>query len=245
NRWETVTKHIRMEQMIHEKKFGEAWGSLVQNIEEVRKDPIDYKQFLMDFAAFGEEMHVNHDEFDYIYYNYGMDLYGNIPLIEPLEYSSEKRVREFAIVLDTSGSCTGEVVQSFLEKTYSVLMTEETFSNKVNIHIIQSDTAIQQDYKIRSVEEMDEFLRTQKLTGFGGTDFRPAFAYIDELIENKEFENLKGILYFTDGYGTYPAEIPDYKTAFVFVDTGTVTPNVPSWAMKVVLEEERLRKEKS
>lgn len=242
-KWETVTKHIEMEREMFDPQFGDAWGSLTQNIGEVRKDSIDYKHFLQDFAAMGEEMLVNNDEFDYIYYNYGMELYGNIPLIEPLEYRNEKRIREFAIVLDTSGSCTGDIVQSFLEKTYSILLTEETFSNKVNIHIIQCDTRIQQDTKIQSFEDLEEFLKTEKLTGFGGTDFRPAFSYIDHLVEKKEFENLRGILYFTDGYGTYPVEIPDYKTVFVFVDTGMATPNVPPWAMKVVLEEERLRKE--
>ncbi len=53
--------------------------------------------------------------------------------------------------------------------------------------------------------------------GEGGTDFRPAFAYVDQMLENHEFEELKGLLYFTDGYGIYPGKMPAYKTAFVFM----------------------------
>ncbi len=39
------------------------------------------------------------------------------------------------------------------------------------------------------------------LAGEGGTDFRPAFAYIDELIATHRFTELKGVIYFTDGQG--------------------------------------------
>ena len=69
-----------------------------------------------------------------------------------------------------------------------------------------------------------------------GTDFRPVFTYVDKLIEQREFENLKGLIYFTDGYGTYPSRKPNYDTAFVFLDEDYVeTPDVPAWAIKLVL----------
>ena len=55
-----------------------------------------------------------------------------------------------------------------------------------------------------------------KFYGGGGTDFRPSFAYIDSLIEKGEFTNLRGVIYFTDGYGTYPSQMPAYDTAFVY-----------------------------
>ena len=35
--------------------------------------------------------------------------YGNLPLIEPLEYRETKKVREFVIAIDTSASCRGPV----------------------------------------------------------------------------------------------------------------------------------------
>ena len=45
------------------------------------------------------------------------------------------------------------------------------------------------------------------LYGEGGTDFRPAFSYVDQLIRDGEFEHLRGLLYFTDGYGIYPEKM--------------------------------------
>ena len=54
------------------------------------------------------------------------------------------------------------------------------------------------------------------IKGGGNTDFRPAFNYINQMIENGEFDNLGGVIYFTDGKGIYPMKMPDYKTAFVY-----------------------------
>ena len=78
------------------------------------------------------------------------------------------------------------------------------------------------------------------LYGEGGTDYRPAFAYVDDLLEKGEFEELRGLIYFTDGYGIYPARMPAYKTAFVFMQQDYRDVDVPPWAIRLVLEEEDL-----
>ena len=79
-----------------------------------------------------------------------------------------------------------------------------------------------------------------KLTGFGATDFRPVFEYIESLREQKEFEDLKGLIYFTDGYGIYPERMPDYNVIFAFLDEDENRAPVPVWSMKVVLESDEL-----
>ena len=163
-----------------------------------------------------------------------------MPLIEPLEYKEVKRIREFVIAIDTSGSVAGETVQRFVQKTYNILKSTESFFSKINLHIIQCDADVQEDAKITSQEEFDEYLKTMKLRGLGGTDFRPVFRYVDELIRNREFTNLKGLIYFTDGYGTFPEKMPDYQTAFVFLDDEYNNPDVPPWAIKLVLQKEEI-----
>ena len=77
--------------------------------------------------------------------------------------------------------------------------------------------------------------------GGGGTDFRPAFEYVSQLCAEKKFSNLRGLLYFTDGMGTYPARRPAYDTAFLFLGDRFDDANVPPWAMKVVLDEVSVR----
>ncbi|MDD5948310.1 MAG: VWA-like domain-containing protein [Lachnospiraceae bacterium] len=213
---------------------------LMGNLSEATKERYDYGELLRRFTVLGEDMQVNDDEFDYIYYTYGLSNYGNMPLVEPLEYKDANKVKEFVIAIDTSASCKGAIVQAFLKKTYSILKSGENFFNKVNLHIIQCDSEIQQDTKITGPEEFDEFCANIKLHGFGATDFRPVFAYVEELKKNQEFENLKGLIYFTDGYGTYPEQMPDYDVLFAFLKEDEHAPKLPPWAIKVVLEPEEL-----
>ncbi len=52
--------------------------------------------------------------------------------------------------------------------------------------------------------EMDQLLNSFTLVGKGNTDFRPVFSYVNDLIDQKVFQNLCGLLYFTDGKGIYP-----------------------------------------
>lgn len=78
------------------------------------------------------------------------------------------------------------------------------------------------------------------IKGLGGTDFRPVFQRVDEMIRDGEFANLKGLIYFTDGYGLFPERMPAYKTAFVFVEDGCEIPEVLVWAMKLVLTREEV-----
>ena len=238
--WQKVSESMQMELETFLKQPGTAPGHLMQNLREVNREKYDYTAFLKKFAVRGEVMKLNPDEFDYVYYTYGLKLYENLPLIEPLEYRDVMRIREFVIAIDTSGSTSGELVQTFLQKTYNILKTTESFFNKINLHIIQCDAEIQEHAKITSQEEFDEYLKRMKIRGLGGTDFRPVFRKVNELVEAKEFTNLKGLIYFTDGYGTFPKDKPAYETAFVFVEDGFGIPEVPSWAIKLVLRRDEI-----
>lgn len=236
--WQEVSQHAKtdLEMFSHEQGFGA--GSLLLNLNAALRDKYDYGEFLRKFAVLGEEMHVNDDEFDYIYYTYGLQLYDNMPLVEPLEYRENKRIREFVIAIDTSGSCQGKTVERFLRKTYSILKSSESYFERVNIHIIQCDEKIQRDVKVTTDEEFEQYMQDVELCGFGGTDFRPVFEYVDGLIRRHEFQDLKGLIYFTDGQGTFPERMPDYQTAFVFIQEGYSIPEVPVWAIRLILDEE-------
>ncbi|WP_296115593.1 VWA-like domain-containing protein [uncultured Eubacterium sp.] len=234
--WQDVSQHAKtdLEMFSHEQGYGA--GSLLLNLNAALREKYDYGEFLRKFAVLGEEMHVNDDEFDYIYYTYGLQMYKNMPLVEPLEYRENKRIREFVIAIDTSGSCQGKTVERFLRKTYNILKSSESYFERVNIHIIQCDEKIQRDVKVTTDEEFEKYMEDVELCGFGGTDFRPVFEYVDGLIRRHEFQDLKGLIYFTDGQGTFPERMPDYQTAFVFVQEGYSIPEVPIWAIRLVLD---------
>lgn len=240
--WQHIAEQIQTDLETFHKQRGDEAGSMMQNLRAVNREKYDYTAFLKKFAVMGEAMRINDDEFDYVFYSYGMQLFPEkrMPLIEPLEYKDVKRIREFVIAIDTSGSVMGEQVQAFLQKTYNILQSTESFFSRINVHIIQCDTDIQEDIKITSREEFDHYLQTMAIKGLGGTDFRPVFQRVDEMIQDGEFANLKGLIYFTDGYGLFPERMPAYKTAFVFVEDGCEIPEVPVWAMKLVLTREEV-----
>lgn len=238
--WEKIAAQIEMEIETFAKVRGKYASSLIQNLRAVNREKYDYSEFLRKFSAVNESVKVSDDEFDYIYYNYGLQHYHRMPLIEPLEYREDSRIRDFVIAIDTSGSVAGAEVQSFLSKTYNILKSRESFHDRINVHIIQCDAEIQSDEVITSAEDFDRYLETMEIRGLGGTDFRPVFDYVDRLLREGGFSDLKGLIYFTDGLGVYPASKPAYKTAFVFVENGYNVPEVPVWAMKVVLRQEEL-----
>lgn len=238
--WKEVAERIKEDLETFSQRHGSHAGNMMQSLREVTREKYDYTAFLKKFATLHEAMTINDEEFDYVYYTYGLRLYGKMPLVEPLEYKDVKRIRDFVIVIDTSGSVQGKEVQSFLQKTYNILKNEESFFVKFNLHIVQCDAEVQTDDKITSQEEFDEYIKTMRFRGFGGTDFRPAFEYVNKLIENHEFTNLKGLIYFTDGYGDYPKKKPPYEAAFVFVNEDDRVPEVPPWAIKLILRPEEI-----
>ena len=204
------------------------------------REKYDYREFLRKFSVLKEEIKVDLDTFDYIFYNYGMNLYGNMPLIEPLETSEVQKIEDFVIVIDTSMSCKGELVKTFLEQTYQILSQTESFFRRINIRILQCDEKVQDDTKIENGEQLQQYMEQLEIKGQGGTDFRPAFLYVQELMAKKAFHKLKGLLYFTDGYGTFPVRMPPYDVAFVFLEQDYQDVDVPAWAMKLILTEDEI-----
>lgn len=241
--WEEITKmlDVDLETLSKDKQNNDI---LTQNLKSLTRDRYDYGEFLRKFAIRGEDMRINDDEFDYVFYTYGLRHYGNLPLVEPLEYKEIQKISDFVIAIDTSGSVQGPLVQKFLDKTYSILHMEESFFKKINLRIVLCDDQIQDVATIYCQEDFERYFKGLQLKGFGGTDFRPVFSLVEDWVRQKEFANLKGLIYLTDGYGRYPDKSPSFDAAFVYVGYDPDRPPTPSWAMKLVLEEEQLMEER-
>ena len=235
--WRKVAKTLAVDLRTYSKGRGDELQGLVDDLEETSRERTDYAEFLRQFATPGEVLKVSDDEFDYVFYTYGLRLYGNLPLVEPLEYREQKRVREFVVVIDTSGSVWGEAVHRFVDTTFDILKSTEAFFEQVHVRIIQSDVAVRADDVIRDLADLEEWSRSAQIHGGGGTDFRPAFAYVDQLVDEGAFENLGGLVYFTDGEGVFPDWMPAYRTAFVFHGNGFDRDAVPSWAAQIELDD--------
>lgn len=233
-KWERAIARAGREKQEEKRRRGRKKGSGRETIKQIQKSKYDYKRFLKRFAVPREEVELDTESFDYIFYHYGMEQYGNMPLIEPLEYKEVNRLEELVIAIDTSGSCSRETVQRFLGETYGILSEKENFFRKMRVYIVQCDCKVQDVAVIHSEEEWKRYSREIEIHGRGGTDFRPVFRYVQELREKKGMQNLKALIYFTDGDGVYPRCRPEYETAFAFVKETPKMDLVPPWALRLL-----------
>lgn len=235
-KWEKIRSYTRQNHHGHSQNAGTAKGMEEEEITLPHKSRYDYRSFLKRFAVPREEAELDTESFDYISYTYGMEYYGNLPFIEPLEYKEGNKLEELVIAIDTSGSCSVETVQQFLAETYSIFDEKENFFKKMKVFLIQCDCCIQDVAVIHSKEEWDEYSKNVKIHGRAGTDFRPVFRHIEELKKKKELRSLKALIYFTDGDGIYPTSRPDYETAFVFLTKTKGMELVPAWGIRLIAD---------
>ena len=210
--------------------------AVLEQIQVANRDDVDYRAFLRRFAVPREVMAVDGDAFDYIFYTYGLRLYGNMPLVEPPETKEEKRIEDFVIAVDTSMSTSGDLVRQFLACTYAILRSTETFTRKVNIRILQCDDQIRSDTAIHNLEDLKDYMENFSLAGGSATDFRPVFEHVARLQNEGAFTSLRGLIYFTEGMGIYPKKRPPYETAFVLLEEPPLSFQIPPWAIRLVLD---------
>ena len=240
NDWDDKREKMQAEMEAFSNEAADDSRELMDQLAVENRERYDYRTFLRKFAILKEEMQIDPDSFDYVFYSYGLRMYGNMPLIEPQEWKETHKIEEFVIVIDTSMSCSGDLVRKFLEETYHILAETESFFRKVHIRILQCDDAVRADQLITTGEELKQYMDHLQLYGDGGTDFRPAFTYVQQLIDQGEFKNLKGLLYFTDGKGTFPRKRPPYDAAFILFREDYKEVSVPPWAIRLMLDEEDL-----
>lgn len=237
-KWDKIARQtsLNMDRRGDEKDSGE---DVMLRRLKVSKSSRSYREFLKKFAVLREEIHCNEEEFDMNFYTYGLSIYGNMPLVEPLETREVRKIYDFVIVVDTSYSTSGSLVKGFLKETFGILSEVSGFFKNSRVRIIQCDDEVRADCKITDMGMIDSIFKEFNITGGGNTDFRPAFEYVDRLIETGEIRDLKGLLYFTDGIGTYPSKRPSYDTAFIYLKEFDSSA-VPPWAITLRILPEQI-----
>lgn len=222
------------------KKRGIMSGVETAVLKGVSRDKYDYSKFLKKLISIDETIEINDDEFDYIFYTYGLTRYKNMPIIEPLEYAENAKVKKLFIAIDTSGSVKGNIVENFIEKTYNILKSTDFFGKNTEIHIIQCDSDIKEVKILKNADEIEEYIKNISLKGFGGTDFRPVFQYVNEIYASSQKNEVNGLIYFTDGDGIYPKQMPEYTSVFVINDACFDKSKMPLWATPLFIDNDDL-----
>ena len=109
----------------------------------------------------------------------------------------DKESLKVLIAMDTSGSISDDEKMAMLTEANNILQT----IGNTTIILVDCDARVHQ---IKVIEPGEDFAN-HKFMGGGGTDFRPVFS--QKILEEHD---PNAILYFTDGYGSFPekCELP-------------------------------------
>ena len=239
--WTETSKRMEAELLATGKAASQESGSLERILSISNRRRTDYREFLRKFAVLREVVTIDPDSFDYGFYHYGLEVYGNMPLIEENEYRELNKIRTLAIAIDTSASCQEVLVQRFINETAAVLRGIGRFFHTSEVYIIECDEHVQQVRVLHDPDELEQYADSFKVRGGFGTDFRPVFSYIEEKRRTGEIRDMEGLMYFTDGMGIYPEKPTDYDTAFVFFnDEELDDTKVPDWAVRLYIDGEKV-----
>lgn len=200
--------------------YGVGSGGAVQTVCRKKTSKNSYSETLRELCREKESNYEDPDSMDNMLYQFGLDLYGNMPLIEPREENPRPQLENLILAIDTSGSCSGPIAEQFISETCQILQDAGALG------YLKSITWIECDFKIQNVREFEDITEITKafsdsvhLRGFGGTSFVPVFDWIRE---NKEAKgtDISALFYLTDGMGEYPVEPPNYPTYFVMPQEG-------------------------
>ncbi len=142
-----------------------------------------------------------------------------------LQSSQDSRLNA-VVAVDTSGSTYGALPRFFAELN-GLLNTFGSYQ----LTVIQCDAAVQ---KVEQFDDFSPFPQNYKweAMGFGGTDFRPVFQYVEEHAELEP--NL--LVYLTDGYGYYPERPPSYPVLWMVTPFGAI---LADWGLQCPLDDDR------
>lgn len=173
------------------KSVGKLPASMARLIDDILNPKLDWRTILRDFLETSAKNDYSWSRANRRYLAMGLYL--------PGMHSVE--MGEIVIAVDTSGSIGTEELMEFAAEINSIM--HDVKPDKVTL--IYADAA---------VNRVDEFERGEdfaiKAVGGGGTDFNPAFDYVQKHgIEPRAF------IYLTDLYGPFPAKPPSYPTLFI------------------------------
>ncbi len=119
---------------------------------------------------------------------------------------------DVAICIDTSGSIAGQELGEFLGEIQGILDAYP----QIRGHLFFADAALYGPHEFSKDTAIPE------ARGGGGTAFEPFFDWV------RQQEGAPPLcIYFTDGYGSFPATAPDAPVMWVVLSGGLETPKFP------------------
>jgi predicted metal-dependent peptidase len=177
-----------------QKSFGTLPGEIqraINRIQESRKLSVDWKRQLRLFASCHGKTYISHTM------KRISKRYGTRPGIRI------RRLNRVVVVIDTSGSIDNDTLRLFMAEIEGIRRTGS------EITVIESDCEVQNVYAFNRRREIS-------MQGGGGTDFDPAFEYIN----SRKSGSFDACIYLTDGYAPEPKIKPRTSLLWVLTPDG-------------------------
>jgi len=180
-----------------QKQIGYLPGGLSRQLNKLTKGKVPWKRVLHSFVS---TIKAGMD--DYSWNRPDFKRSGEIIYPGLIEYDIDNIV----VAIDTSGSISQKELQRFASEVASLThYTDE-------ILLITTDAEVHEKIKVRNAKDI---INRVKFTGGGGTDFRPVFEYV---------KKCEAMVFFTDGYATYPDSVPPYPVLWVLTKDNSKPP---------------------
>ena len=128
------------------------------------------------------------------------------------------RYRKLAVVVDTSGSISADVLNMFFSEINHI------HKNGAEVIIIECDAAVQQVLPYKPNRKFE-------VKGGGGTNYDPAFQYLRDN-RNKHFD---GCIYLTDGCAPAPKVKPPCRLLYVLTPDGNKGDHL-AWGRSIMIK---------
>ncbi len=231
-----VTVEILVEDLINGvrgDRYGNVAGNLHWEVSAEQGKASDYKETLKRLLCHGESTK-EEDTIDYNLYLYGLECYGDVPLIEPAELTEKRKMETLALAIDISGSCI-DAVPLFLRETIQMLKDARDLVEKGKVYYLECDTEITEKTLYEDFDTAVKRLSRRDVLGGGGTDFRPVFTALEEYIEKGN--KVDALFYLSDGMGEFPETPPTYPVYFVMKEEwkNEWEMELPEWVNLILL----------
>lgn len=193
------------------KRQGKLPGGLDRIFKQLTEPQIPWRSVLQNFVN-----HFSQDDFSWSRPNRH---YIHKGLILPSAHAEAMGL--FIAAIDTSGSVNEEQLTQMISELQAIRNSYE-----MDLKIIACDAKVHEVHDIPRHGFFDP--KKLKLSGNGGTDFRPVFDYIKE---NRLRPTAS--IYMTDGYGSYPDKAPPFPTLWVMTKEHSKPPYGRSVFMNV------------
>ena len=196
--WRNALEQALMVARRRDQSFGDKAGAGYRELVQLREPQLPWTQMLWQFVTLTP---TDFSGFDRRFLWRGLYL----------DATEQESVR-LKVAIDTSGSITGFELSAFMSELLAILRAYPHVEGECYFA----------DARVHGPYALDEELLTRKPEGGGGTSFEPFFNLLKDGSGATDL-----CLYFTDGHGGFPCDVPSSPVLWIVTPGGLATERFP------------------